>query len=62
MKCGFPGGWATVDMNGLTGQTGLARGMTHHCVWDAVGEVRCWGDNSRGQLGLGVLQPVLGIP
>jgi len=62
LKCGVAGAWSSVSMNGLTGQTQLARGLQHYCVSDATGDVHCWGDNSRGQLGLGVLQTVIGIP
>src|SRR5579859_3586889 len=42
-----------IDIPGLaTGVTGLAPGYDHTCVL-ASGGVKCWGDNSQGQLGNG---------
>ncbi|MBI2889643.1 MAG: hypothetical protein HYY13_02550 [Nitrospirae bacterium] len=32
---------------------GAAMGGSHGCVWTQSGEVWCWGDHARGQLGLG---------
>lgn len=37
----------------LTGVTQLALGFQHSCALDAAGAVRCFGQNSRGQLGVG---------
>jgi alpha-tubulin suppressor-like RCC1 family protein len=37
----------------LTGVTAITAGLIHTCALLANHEVRCWGDNSSGQLGLG---------
>jgi len=34
------------------------RGRAHTCALDANGDVRCWGDNSSGQLGIGSVEDV----
>jgi hypothetical protein len=43
-----------VLISGLTGVTGLATGGSHACAL-VSGGVKCWGDNSFGQLGVGTL-------
>ena len=58
-----------VTVSGLTGVTALSAGTQHSCAIVAGGAVRCWGDNSKGQLGTGpagavmsdVPVPVLGL-
>lgn len=42
-----------VSAVGLTGVTDLAGGSAHMCASTALGSVRCWGDNSTGQIGNG---------
>ena len=46
----------------LTGVTAVAAGEEHSCALKSNGQVRCWGDNSTGQLGDGTttdrLRPV----
>jgi alpha-tubulin suppressor-like RCC1 family protein len=37
---------------GLTGVIDIAAGRAHACALLASGEVRCWGHNHRGQLGV----------
>lgn len=47
---------------------GLRFGSEHRCVLDTSGRVRCWGENSRGQLGDATFErrstptPVRGVP
>jgi alpha-tubulin suppressor-like RCC1 family protein len=38
---------------GLTGAVAIAAGGSSTCVVDTLGDVRCWGGNSDGQLGDG---------
>jgi alpha-tubulin suppressor-like RCC1 family protein len=35
----------------------ITAGPLHTCALDANGAVRCWGDNSNGELGIGSIQP-----
>jgi alpha-tubulin suppressor-like RCC1 family protein len=42
-----------VTVKGIEGATVLALGARHGCVVVDGGSVRCWGDNSKGQLGDG---------
>lgn len=53
---------ATSGRSPLTGATRLSSGWSHSCVVVSGGQIRCWGDNSQGQLGDGTttdrLRPV----
>ncbi len=55
-------------IDGLSDVRGISMGMVHGCAVTTAGSVICWGDNSRGQLGIAgnpqafVLQPIRGIP
>jgi alpha-tubulin suppressor-like RCC1 family protein len=43
-----------VGVSGLTsGVTHMDCGMGHACAATTAGEVKCWGGNSSGQLGIG---------
>jgi len=44
-----------VPVSGLTGATWISGGQfaAHHCALLAGGSLKCWGDNSSGQLGTG---------
>jgi alpha-tubulin suppressor-like RCC1 family protein len=44
-----------VDVPGLSDVTGVAAGGNHSCALRANGTVRCWGANSRGQVGDGTV-------
>ncbi len=44
---------ALVDLGTDGSAIALAAGEAHTCALTAVGTIRCWGDNSAGQLGLG---------
>jgi alpha-tubulin suppressor-like RCC1 family protein len=43
--------WSWVTVNNVTTATALAVGHTHACAALVDGTVRCWGDNSSGQVG-----------
>jgi prepilin-type N-terminal cleavage/methylation domain-containing protein len=43
-----------VSVTGLTGATGLALGLNFSCALLSSGSVKCWGDNSWGNIGNGV--------
>ena len=48
-------GVAAIDL-GLTGGATVsvvAAGNAHNCVYTSAAQVKCWGDNGRGQLGIG---------
>lgn len=42
-----------VEDPGITGVRQVASGTVHRCVITNIGGVKCWGDNSEGQLGIG---------
>lgn len=45
------GSRSPVEVTGLSGAVSLSAGENHTCVLLDSGAVRCWGDNSSGQLG-----------
>jgi len=49
---GRPGGFAALPL-GVTAPRDVAMGAGIGCIVDAGGQLRCWGENDRGQLGLG---------
>jgi alpha-tubulin suppressor-like RCC1 family protein len=49
-----------VAVSGLTGATAITAGFLHTCAISSV--VKCWGDNSYVQLGLGVLASISTTP
>ncbi len=51
-----------VGVPGLSGATRLAAGFAHTCAVVAGGQVRCWGDNSSGQLGNGATSAFSAVP
>jgi alpha-tubulin suppressor-like RCC1 family protein len=48
--------------NPFVGATDIAAGGKHTCVLDTAGVVRCWGDNSVGELGLGMTGSSVTMP
>ncbi len=48
-----PGSDATAGVTGLSGAAQVTGGSHHTCARLSSGQVRCWGDNSSGQLGNG---------
>jgi alpha-tubulin suppressor-like RCC1 family protein len=46
-----------LQVAGLAGATGVSAGGAHACAVLATGELRCWGGNTRGQLGNGSSLP-----
>ncbi len=46
-----------VDVIGVSGATTLASGARHTCVIVGGGAIKCWGNNSHGQLGNGTTSP-----
>lgn len=49
-------------VQGLTGARQVSLGMGSTCAVNAANELRCWGDNSAGQLGTGGNVPLLAPP
>lgn len=51
-----PAGLEPIDLGGPA--TAIAAGLDHTCALLADGSVRCWGENEKGQLGLGHVDDV----
>jgi alpha-tubulin suppressor-like RCC1 family protein len=45
-------------LDNLPGVIDVATGEKHTCALMQDGMINCWGDNSKGQLGMGVVGPV----
>lgn len=50
------------NLSGLTNIVALSSGSAHSCVVFAAGNLKCWGNNSRGQLGNGTTGNVSATP
>lgn len=46
----------------LSGISSISIGRTHSCALTTSGGVKCWGDNSKGQLGIGTLPTKSELP
>lgn len=56
---GADDGASIVDL-GPIAAVGVASSQSHGCAYTAVGELRCWGSNHKGQVGLGAEGAALG--
>jgi alpha-tubulin suppressor-like RCC1 family protein len=57
----YIGGSITIETP-LGSTVGIAIGRRHSCTLHANGGVRCWGDNSSGQLGINSTEPFVSQP
>ncbi len=60
--CGEPGGAAPTTPTGLGPARSVTGGVGFSCALLVDGTVRCWGSNSRGQLGNGMVAPFSATP
>jgi alpha-tubulin suppressor-like RCC1 family protein len=51
-----------VTVLSLAGATQVVGGESHSCALDGAGSVWCWGDDSFGQLGNGVMAGTSAVP
>ena len=51
-----------VEAEGITDAVAVGTGMEHSCAVHATGEVSCWGDDSRGELGNGETANSVALP
>lgn len=49
-----------VDLGDGVLAAGLTSGNAHTCIWTVEGRVKCWGENSRGQLGISSSNDIVG--